>query len=280
MNRQMMMLVAGSLLVATGCRTDGFYRTRPPEGTLVVTGGQVGAYSGQEVDLVERLVTERDRYLESLKRLRAHYERTGNVEKLTRVEHELDGMGKVLTFRYLLDAEVPPADLRPTESIAAADEAYIKAYDLLRRGGHGVPALYREDLMVQSLKAFRGLIAQYPTSDKIDDAAFYCGEIHKEYFPNQETIAVLWYERAFAWDPATPHPARFQAAVLYDYRLYNRARALELYRAVEREEQGSTSNLHFATRRIWELTRQRGTTAPANAEGGTVLAAPAQRSRS
>ncbi|RJP37232.1 MAG: hypothetical protein C4547_05785 [Phycisphaerales bacterium] len=279
MRRYVPLILAGVMLVAAGCRTDALFRQRGPEGAIAPTAGQAEAYSGQEVDLVERLVAERDAYIGSLARLRSYYGNVGNAEKLARVEHEIDGLQSVLMFRYLMDAEVPSADLRPTESIAAADKAYMEAYGLMRRGGHGVPALYRQDLMVKALNVFKSMIAQYPTSDKIDDAAFYCGEIHKEYFPHQETIAVAWYERAFAWDPATPHPARFQAAVLYDYRLYDRARALELYRAVEREELANASNLHFATRRIGELTRARGPAA-ASAGGGRVLASTERRSPS
>ncbi len=81
-----------------------------------------------------------------------------------------------------------------------------------------------------------------------------CGEIHKEYLPGQEELAVKWYERAWTWDPRTPHTARFQAAVVFDYRLHDRDRALELYKSVVRDESHDRSNLRFATRRIRELT--------------------------
>ena len=101
---------------------------------------------------------------------------------------------------------------------------------------------------------FRQMIKQYPSSDKIDDAAFFCGEIHKEYLPGQELIAVRWYERAFEWNSETPHPARFQAAMVYDYRLHDRDRALELYHATLESEADDASNVRFATRRIRELT--------------------------
>lgn len=127
----------------------------------------------------------------------------------------------------------------------------------MRKGGHGgLPALYREGPMVEAVGVFRELIEQHPGSDKIDDAAFMLGEIHKEYLKNQELIAVQWYERSFTWDPATPHPARFQAAVVYDYRLHDRDRALELYRRVLQEETSRRSNVDFATRRIEQLTKE------------------------
>jgi len=119
--------------------------------------------------------------------------------------------------------------------------------------------------MVQAVGVFRELIEEYPTSDKIDDAAFQLGQIHKEYLHDQEPIAVKWYERSWTWDPHTPHEPRFQAAVIYDYRLHDRDRALELYRRVLAEETpdqpcwsklARRTNVDFATRRIAELTSE------------------------
>jgi hypothetical protein len=75
-------------------------------------------------------------------------------------------------------------------------------------------------------------------------------------------LAVKWYERAWTWNPDTPHPARFQAAVVYDYRLHNRARALELYHAVLEHETADDKNARFATRRIGELSSEVSQGAP------------------
>ncbi len=117
--------------------------------------------------------------------------------------------------------------------------------------------MYRRNLMIRAARVFRELIERYPTSDKIDDAAFFCGEIHKEYLPGQEALAVRWYERAWTWNPDTSHPARFQAAVVYDYRLHDRDRALEVYQSVVKQETSHKSNVRFAMRRIHELTEAR-----------------------
>jgi tetratricopeptide (TPR) repeat protein len=185
------------------------------------------------------------------------------MTKATWASSELKDLGLVKQFRYLMDAEVAADSLQPTESIAAADQMFQKGLELMRRGGHGVPGIFRRDRMIEAAETFRALIERYPTSDKIDDAAFYCGEIHKEYLPGQEAIAVKWYERCFVWNPQTEHPARFQAAVVYDYRLQDRDKALELYRAAVRQEAGHSANVRFASSRISELTGD-----------GAVLAAP------
>ena len=109
--------------------------------------------------------------------------------------------------------------------------------------------------MIEAAKLFRELIERYPNSDKIDDAAFYCGEIHKDYLPGQDEIAVRWYERVWTWNPETEHPARFQAASIYDYRLRDRVRALELYQAAIDHESQHEGNAGTASRRMRELTK-------------------------
>jgi hypothetical protein len=224
------------------------------------------ASRGQEVDLVEDLVTARKAYHRSLGELRRTYQAMGNPTKLRWVDLEVEDASKIQAFQYLTDAEIPGPWLRPTESIPAADILFEKAYARMKEGGHGVPAFYREEIMVDALEMMKRLIHHYPTSDKIDDAAFYCGEIHKEYLKDQHEIAVQWYERAWTWDPHTPHAARFQAAVVYDYRMHDRARALELYHDVLKHETSDWTNVAFAKERIRQLTAELAAAEPRYSE--------------
>ncbi len=261
-------LACASILAAAGCNVDPLIpKTRAPRGPVVsiseTTGARAPADTGlsvigqTEVDLVEKMVEYRSAYLHSLESLRDYYGDHGYLTKESWAEHELSGLKKVQTFRYVMDAEIPAQRLRPTDSVSDADAMLERGIALMRKGGHGgLPALYREKPMIEAAGVFRELIEKYPSSDKIDDAAFWLGEIHKEYLKDQEQIAVQWYERAFAWDPATPHSARFQAAVVYDYRLHDRDRALELYRLVLADEAWRRSNVDFATRRIEQLTKE------------------------
>src|SRR5690606_33263101 len=117
--------------------------------------------------------------------------------------------------------------------------------------------------MRQALARFKELIERYPTSDKIDDAAYYIGEIHKEYEKERDnTLALEWYKRAIQWDPNTPHPCRFRIATTYDYRLHERENALYWYQKVLEEESHFTMaddpdfalNTRYAQARIKELT--------------------------
>lgn len=208
----------------------------------------------KEVDLVESVLMHRAHYRKMLEILRDYYVEHGYSTKQKWAEAELEDLRHVKPYKYIMSAEIPETRLRPTQSIAEADAMYDQGVELMRKGGHGVPALYNRQYMRQALDVFTELIRKYPNSDKIDDAAFCNGEILKEYFKNCETLAVSWYERCRQWDPNSPHPALFQAAVVYDYRLQDRAKALELYHRVLEEEQMNKSNTAFASRRIYELT--------------------------
>lgn len=220
----------------------------PPEPQL--------AASAQEVDLVEELVTRRRAYHDALAALAESYRRDGDPIRLQWVEEEIMLAQRIQPFSYLHDAEIPGDWLRATDSTPAADALFEQACARMKEGGHGIWALYREDVMLDALEMMKRVIYEYPTSDKIDDAAFFIGEIHKEYLKNQNEIAVEWYRRAWTWDPDTPHQARFQAAVVYDYRMHDRAKALELYHAVLKHETFEWTNVEFAKTRIRQLTEE------------------------
>ncbi|MCP4251629.1 MAG: hypothetical protein GY778_31715 [bacterium] len=253
-------LLAG-LWTSPGCATDGLWRGESAQGPTTDRNApghldlpEIRIADTREVDLVEAVLSHRAMYSRNLKLLHDYYRDRGYEQKRRWTETEMAGVKRVQPFKYLLSAEIPAKDLRPVESVAEADTLYERGLALMKEGGHGMPVVYREDLMLEALGVFVDLIQRYPGSDKIDDAAFYCGEIHKEYLKNQEPIAVKWYERAYTWDPDTPHNARFQAAVTYDFRLHDRARALELYRQVIDRENRDKSNVAFATHRIHYFT--------------------------
>ncbi len=247
--------------VLWGCRTDarvtrGALRGAPltaMESVEVARQSDMSLARAGEVDLVEQLIEYRAKYSQTLEALSAYYQQHGYAEKHLWAQGELEDIGRIRPYHYLYNSEIPRLDLTPRDSIAEADALYHKAQAVARQAGHGMPALFNQEKMGEALAMFKQLIEQFPTSDKIDDAAFQCGELLKEYYKHQDTVAAQWYERAWTWDPATPHPARFQAAVLWDYRLHDRRKALELYRAAIAAEP-SRSNRHFALARIEELT--------------------------
>jgi len=265
--RQILVTLVGvCLLGVVGCNTENWFAPQQtmdaPVADMKSTDSSelpdIQLVEAREVDLVENVVQHRTMYHRQLRALRDYYQEHGYDVKRQWADTELAGVEKTQPFKYLLSAQIPVDSLRPASSITEADSMYEHGRELMIEGGHRVPGVYRRDLMVKALSTFVDLVRKYPSSDKVDDAAFYCGEIHKEYL-NQNSLAVKWYERAYAWDPTTPHNARFQAAVTYDYRLHDRARALELYRAVVETENRNKSNVSWAVRRIDELTTELAT---------------------
>ncbi len=247
-----------------GCRTDAHVRRRPVGGAPLTAFESVElarnspmALAEQgEVDLVEQVIEHRTQYSVVLKQLRDYYQDHGHAEKYTWAQSELEDIARIRPYHYLYDSDLPRLDLDPSESIPEADALYERAVEAAREAGHGTPALYNQDKMAAALALFKQLIREYPTSDKIDEAAYYCGTLYKEYFRNQDAIAVRWFERAWTWDPATPFDPRFQAAALYDYRLHDRRRALELYRAAVAAEPQHRSNRRWSLERIQQLTER------------------------
>lgn len=252
-----------------GCNVDGSWRNRSGRNEIASPVQSRNLFGQRnknvdiklvdisEVDLAESVALHRQKYFENLEQLKKYYTEHGYANKHKWASFELEGLRGVKRFRYLMDAEIPRESLKATDAIAQADTIFEKGLDLMKRGGHGIPTIYRKDRMIEAAEVFRSLITTYPTSDKIDDAAFFCGEIHKEYLPGQEEIAVRWYERAWTWNPEMAHPAMFQAAVIYDYRLHDRDRALELYQAVVKNPSSASGNIRFATNRIYDLTKAR-----------------------
>ena len=238
-----------------GCNVDGRWdRFAGPKGPVVPLQRSTADLDStlgdaQEVDLIESVLSHRAEYQQNLRKLHAYYLSRGYASKADWAAFELKGLRRVKQFRYMLETEVPQQTVTPVERVPEADALYDKGRELMRRGGHGVPGFYHEGRMVEAAAILRELVEQYPSSNKTADAAFFLGEIHKEYLKGQEEIALLWYQRAWTWDPNTSHPARFQAAVVCDYRLHDRDHALELYRSVLENETGSKSNARWAARR-------------------------------
>ena len=220
------------------------------------TVGDINMKTVKEVDLVERLAKARADYKRLLVLLNNWYLDHGYYEKAEWAAKEYADLKLVRTYPYLVEIEVQKTDLKPTDSIAKADELYEQALKLYHEG-QILPLVNDKKKLKEALDKFITLIKKYPNSDKIDDAAFYAGEILKEYF-NDNVQAVKYYELAMKWDPHTPQPVRFECAVIYDFRLHNREKALEMYKRVLSEEADlDRTNTSFAATRIKQLLKEK-----------------------
>ncbi|MBN2563435.1 MAG: hypothetical protein JXQ75_21145 [Phycisphaerae bacterium] len=222
-------------------------------------------------DIVERvsatresLLVVREQYFDELRILERAYLQAGDTVRANWARRQRERLeeAKVEPYPYLTNE--PPeyhVEAAPEQLIPDADAIYNEAMALLNQV-RGIPLAGHleghKKKAQQALNLFKRVLRDYPTSDKVDDCAFYCGEIYKEYLrdddPDNE-LAIRYYKWAFALDPRTPHAARFQCAVVYDYRRHDRASALELYHQVlDSEEDGNMSNMRWAASRIKELT--------------------------
>ena len=158
-----------ALVCTVGCNTEKMWAdNQKPDGpTTDVNASEADAFpdiqtvQAQEVDIVEEVLANRAKYKRSLLILRDYYREHGYNNKRQWAESELADLNRVKTFKYILSAEIPVSSLRPTDSIAKADEMYRRGLELMKEGGHGVPALFRQDRMREALQMFADLITRY-----------------------------------------------------------------------------------------------------------------------
>jgi TolA-binding protein len=227
---------------------EGVPQVQPPAGESL--------QNADEHLMAEYAVSARAEFLKAVDGLMKFYNTTApgsyKAKRLANVKQRFDS---IRTYMYFMDAEMPPKDLKPIEVIPAADKLYAEGVGLYQRGKGPLQfaATTNYRLERDALDKFLKLVRYYPRSTKVAVAAFHIGEIYKEYF-NEDVRAVAWYERAWTWDPAIVKPARFQAATVHDYRLMNKAKAIECYRGAIMHEQFNSGNVEWAHRRIRELT--------------------------
>jgi len=217
------------LNVLVGCQDIDSGRgrlTSDSTGTLLGAAGTTYIVSAGETDFVEQVAVNRQAYQRGLELLIGYYNKTGNSMKLKWAQGELAGLNSIPQYKYIPDAELAGADLRASTSIPEADDMYADALKL-EKEANVLLVSKNDNLLRLALDKYDRLIRTYPSSDKIDDAAFRAGEIY-EYFKDY-SIALLYYKRTYQWDPDTIYPARFMSARILDKRLHRNAEALELY---------------------------------------------------
>jgi tetratricopeptide (TPR) repeat protein len=261
-------LFLGCAILATGCQ-DWNRRSMPPTDLGEPPEKVQERLKSEDADVagsVEDMLRSRVAYLEQLKRLEKLYLELGDLSRANWARRQRERTEAVELYPYLSNrpSQSTP-EVSPEEKIPEADALYEKAKAKLNEV-RGVPlAGFLEpnrEKARQALAMFQELLRKYPKSDKVDDAAFYCGEIYKEYLRKEDPddeLSIKYYEWAWELDPKTPHAARFQCAVVEDFRRHNRKRALELYREVLIDEADlHPSNCRFAASRIEQLTDEEG----------------------
>lgn len=247
------MLVAAAVVVA-GCGgpIEGRGQLMPARtSSSIAQAPTLELAEAGELDLVEQMAMNRQAYRQGLELLADFYRKRGNEMKLSWAEKELEALNSMPQYRYVIQAEVAGPQLSASRSIPDADNLYKDAVETYNDAKLLVFA-DNQKLRI-ALDKFNRLISQYPASDKIDDAAYYAGEVYRHF--RDWNIALLYYKRAFQWDSQTPYPARYRAARILDFQLHERDEALELYREAVEKESRYYEYIETAQKRIAELTK-------------------------
>ena len=179
-----------------------------------------------EADVIEQVAVNRQAYRKGLEELSEYYRKTGDSMKQDWVCKELGALDAIPQYNYIIEAGVAGPELKASESIPAADELYSQAVAIEEKAG-SLLVVRDETLLRKALEKYNLLIRKYPSSDKIDDAAYRAAGIYV-YFKDY-TIAMLYLQRTYEWDPETPYAARFEVAYILDEYLHRRAEALDAY---------------------------------------------------
>ena len=208
-----------------------------------------------ETDIVEQVAADRQAYRKGLESLALYYKKTGTNMKLDWANKELGALDAIPQYNYIIEAGVAGPELKASVSIPEADELYAQATAMEEKAG-ALVVVKDEDLLRKALEKYNLLIRKYPTSDKIDDAAYRAAAIYVHF--KDYTIAMLYLQRTYEWDPETPYAARFEVAYILDEYLHRRAEALNAYqqamKALRNEYEFPQWRL-FAEKRIAELTQ-------------------------
>ena len=239
--------------VEQAAKDDPRFRLDPAEEAVAIDEGFI-IPGAAEIDLVEQMAAHRSDYRAALAELVDYYTTSGDATKLQWARRETDSL---VQYRYLMPAEATQAALAATDSIEEADVLFEKAKQLYWEAKKLV-VIVDDDKFRMALRGFNKLITNYPTSDKIDDAAYRAGQIY-EHFKDYQ-IAAVYYQRAFQWDQNTPYPARFKAAYVLDKRLHMRKQALAIYRLSIQTESHYVGNTEFAQKRVMEMTKSEANT--------------------
>jgi TolA-binding protein len=224
----------------------------PVSSTPAQTGD--GEKDGSDLELVEQLLIARKNYQIMMEKLRAHYLKVGDVERAKWAEEELLAYHRTPKQAFRLDLDVPPASLKGTVNVPAANKLYTKA---LTYKGQGWKVDYSYiDNQRRAELLFQQLLTQFPQSNRISDTAYQLGDIYEGYPYKQYKRAALYFERCYQWQPTTQFDARLRAARIYDRFLFNREKAMKIYKEIQQFET-DPARLQEAEQRMRELSQQK-----------------------
>lgn len=207
--------------------------------------------AGEEIVIVEDVVSARNRYKKNLENLVAFYTITKNTQKLKKANAELAGLAKISKYTYVIVAEMLGPNVRPLKNIPEAEVLYQQARQLDTAPVIANPAESKR----RALDAYLTLISRYPESMRVAECAYYIGRIY-ELTIRDHHRAVVYYEKAFQWDPMTAHPVRIKAARICYCFLNDKPGAKRFYRAAM--EKSPNAGFRAEARAMFNLLEAQG----------------------
>lgn len=247
------LVVLISVLVGCNSADQGKSQLVPAQiKTTLATEPIVQFPSIEQIDLIEKTLMHRQSYRQCLEMLANSYLLSGNDMKLQWAKREMAALDRIPQYNYIIEANIAGPDLKATASNPQADKLYKNGVSLENKAGM-LLVVKDDDLLRVALDKYNQLIKMYPDSDKIDDATYRAAGIY--YYFKDYSIAALYYQRTYQWDPQTPYPARYKAAYVLDTHLARRDEALPLYRQALKMEKLDENQLEYANSRISSLTK-------------------------
>jgi TolA-binding protein len=204
--------------------------------------------AARELVYVENVVKARQQYEKALDELIDYYQKEGDRPKEEDARRERQDFANAKKYDYVFLADLVSPDLSPKRDIGEANTLYadgLRAFNERVYFWNG-----RSDKYERAARKFEDLIRRFPESDKIDDAAYHLGRCYEAGGTTQDyRRAIVWYQRAYQWNPRTEFDPRFRIAEVYEDGLHERDRAIAFY-TLEVRDGGDSSRAAKAQRRI------------------------------
>ena len=176
----------------------------------------------KEEQLIHAVTISRKNYRNTLDELRQYYQDTGNQLRLQKTRRELDALDKV------------PQPLYTDEGLGSVRTGVIlrdiEDANTLFKDAMMYKKSFSKENRITAIKRLEKLMATYPDSDKVGDAAFQIAEIYAgSYFHDYESAAE-YYIKSYQLNPYIKQPALLRAAEMYDKMLTDYERAKAIYR--------------------------------------------------
>jgi TolA-binding protein len=238
-----MVFMLGSVLVVAA--------QQGPQTPVLGTPGAPSARTS-DLELAERLIVLRKNYQQTLEQLRFYYLQAGDQERAKMAEDELINWHRIRKHAFNENLDTPPPTLRGDVNIVDANNLLTRAL-LVKDHGYGTTYIdnqRRAEILLQEL------LTKYPQSNKISEAAYWLGEIYESKANEMYRRATWYYTRSYQWNDAASKDARLRVARLFDHKLHDQTKALEVYRDILANDH-VPAHQEEARKRIAELSGKR-----------------------